>query len=358
MSKRLKHIPHIDGIRFMAAILVVLSHYFTELGYSSHFPIGAFGVQIFFAISGFLITGILLKQKNEVSLEYKKRVVVRNFFIKRALRLFPAYYVLIIVYIFLNHYGLSIAEGNWEPYFIAYMPNIFFYFNGWQCTVANHLWSLGIEEQFYLLWPFIILLLPRRQEFKIVLLLIILGYLTKCFIFYRNPALLPHGQYDPFLLPIGQFDTIGIGALLACIKEYELGLINKLKQVILWLLPVSLLSTLYLSFEKPQNDPFFCASLFFLSGALVFQANVGFGGFLKKIFDTPAIIYGGKISYGIYLFHKAIPLIFISVLRTLKITPEKNVVLISSVGLTLLVAHLSWKLFEQRINNYKLKFDI
>ena len=117
--------------------------------------------------------------------------------------------------------------------------------------------------------------------------------------------------------------------------------------------------TVFISQDKPRNDPYLCFCLFFLTGALVYKAYTGFGGVAKKIFDNRLIQYGGKISYGIYLFHKIIPTLVQSLFKWLRLSPPSHAfVFIFSLVLTFLIAHLSWILVEKRMTMLKEKFDL
>jgi len=107
MDSQTRYIPHLDGIRFIAAMMVVFNHYLSELNFDYKFSTGFYGVQIFFAISGFLITGILLRLKNAEKV-IPRRLIIKNFFAKRFLRLFPPYYLLIFSYIFLECFGFHL----------------------------------------------------------------------------------------------------------------------------------------------------------------------------------------------------------------------------------------------------------
>jgi peptidoglycan/LPS O-acetylase OafA/YrhL len=345
--------PQLDGLRFVAAFIVVLNHFLDELNFDFKFPTGFYGVQIFFAISGFLITGILLRQK-DATVELSKKRIIKNFFIKRFLRLFPPYYLLIAFYIIMQSLGLYIAEPGWIPFYLTYLPNWFFYYHGWQGTVDNHLWSLGVEEQFYLLWPFLILTLPRKQEYKWILCMIVIGYIFKCIIHH---VFLLEG--DPFLLPLAQMDTLGIGALLACAVEYKMRLAEWLKKILPYLLPLSIVATIYVSYDAPRNDPYLCFCLIFMTGSLVYKTYLGFDGILKSFFENKFIIYGGKISYGVYLYHKVIPILVESSLRSIGIIhPSSRFVLIISIALTFIVAHFSWIYIEKPILKLKDRFEV
>ncbi len=353
LKPTLKYFPHLDGIRLIAALMVVFNHYLTELNFGFKFPTGFYGVQIFFAISGFLITGILLTLKNlQPAVSYV--LIIKNFYIKRFLRLFPPYYILIFSYVVLEFFGLFVAQPGWKPFYMLYVPNWFFYYYGWQGTIDNHLWSLGVEEQFYLFWPILLLLLPKRSEHKWIIAMIVTGYFLKAII---NQFFLLEG--DPFLLPISQMDTIGIGALLACAYHYQLNFLTTAKRWLPFLLPIAILLTLYTSYDKPRNDPFLCISLVLLSGSIVLRGVEGFSGVIKKVMEWKWVQYGGKISYGIYLYHKVIPTLLVSFSHKLGILhPNKTGVLLLSLILTFVIAHLSWIWLETPFLRMKKYFEI
>ena len=144
-----KHIPQLDGMRGLAVLLVLLAHSaiaFTRVpamrwieGY------GNLGVQLFFVLSGFLITRILLDTKDTPHF-------FRNFFVRRALRIYPLYYALLGFVVFS---GLVHQHGvRWWPY-ILYLSNII-YGAGREPSPLGPVWSLAVEEQFYLVWPFVV----------------------------------------------------------------------------------------------------------------------------------------------------------------------------------------------------------
>jgi len=164
---------------------------------------------------------------------------------------------------------------------------------------------------------------------------------------------------DPFLLPISQMDTLGIGALLACGFEYRMQFIEYFKKALPYLLPLAILLTLVTSYDKPRNDPYLCLSLILLSSSLVLNAVIGFKGVVKTFMENKWVVYGGKISYGIYLYHKVIPTLFISsVERAGYEMPNRWLTMMVSIALTFLISHLSWKLIESPILKLKKNFEL
>lgn len=159
MPKPLPYLPQIDGLRAIAVLLVLWSHTpfiagneMSKLAWeiTSKLSIGYFGVDIFFVMSGFLITRILLN-----SLDNHGTVSLRSFYLKRAFRIFPAYYICVALYaVFFAFDGQGLAS------LILYSFN---YFHALHPTPhpMEHTWSLSVEEQFYLVWPLLIALIPR-----------------------------------------------------------------------------------------------------------------------------------------------------------------------------------------------------
>ena len=148
-------IPKLNGLRAISAFIVVAYHYGLP-----YVPAG-FGVLSFFVMSGFLITWLLLKEKEKTG-----GVSLRAFYARRSLRIFPAFYVYWVTALFL--YGLAGLSINWAQAWASffYVANYYQGLNGYPSSAFSHTWSLGIEEQFYLLWPAVFVLLtdrPRRM---------------------------------------------------------------------------------------------------------------------------------------------------------------------------------------------------
>ena len=170
-----KHILALDGLRGMAILGVILFHAAVEYAPSTLsgkalgavFNVGWGGVDLFFVLSGFLITGILLETRGTAGF-------FRNFYARRTLRIFPLYYgVLFVIFVVLPHYrpfdtpGLQTIARN-QGWFWTYLTNFGFIVHGsvfgnsdW--LLLNHFWSLAVEEQFYLVWPLLVYLLSGRS---------------------------------------------------------------------------------------------------------------------------------------------------------------------------------------------------
>jgi len=345
MSKRLDTIPQLDSLRCLAAFMVILVHYIYTFRLGS-FPFGKYGVYIFFVISGYLITAILLEQKDTGE---PRLLLVKNFIIKRALRIFPIYYLLLLFWVFLSHVGFAGWHKGDGIYYYTYTSNILFFYKGFQFTQLDHTWTLAVEEQFYLFWPWIILFLPRKKETWIILLLVVFSFIFK----------IVDVKSKYHFLTVSHFDTLGIGALIACMKKYNhtfsIEILNKFK------IPVIIVTSLLLLSESYWVLPgvFHYLCLLVLPAALVIGCFNGFKGVVGYVLNNSAVRYLGKISYGIYLYHMSIPIV-IGVLFTnvLNITVNHLVMFVLCICTTILIAHLSYQIIEKIFIRLKTKFDV
>lgn len=159
MNAKLTYMPELDGLRAIAVGAVLFAH-FIPVKYHVSLPFGSAGVQLFFVLSGFLITSILLRSK-DVSL----RKALKNFYARRFLRIFPLYYLLL---------ALCALTGwmSWQedlPWHVFYLSNVYISQLGHWPSVGGHLWSLSVEEQYYLVWPLVVLLTSKPTLVRITL---------------------------------------------------------------------------------------------------------------------------------------------------------------------------------------------
>jgi peptidoglycan/LPS O-acetylase OafA/YrhL len=347
-SPSLVYLPQLDSLRAIAAISVMLFHF-------NIFSFGDKGVQLFFTISGFLITSILLRTKEQATLQGTRLYAIRNFMIRRVLRLFPLYYLLLFVFLGL---GLLGAKAGW---YFTYTSNFLFLKHGWQPEPLNHTWSLAIEEQFYLLWPWLILFVPRRWE-----LLFAIGVFLSGYVFKVSWDLIHPGTINGmFLLPY-QLDTLGAGILLAVISQPAYSSLLDTRSVRFctkysWaLIPVLLAASMLLKKDSSFLQPvFFPLSLSLLTVLLVHKATLGFNGFFGRIIESKAMVLVGQISYGVYLYHLVIPFFVSVACSKLHISFPSNDYLQAAIYIpvTLLTAYVSWRWFETPFTRLKKRFE-
>jgi peptidoglycan/LPS O-acetylase OafA/YrhL len=311
MEERL-YFHNLDKIRFFAAFAIFFGHgmqAFTGYFYqpNSELAITFFqriamnaplGVELFFFISGFLITYILLKEK-----ELTGKIAIRKFFIRRAIRIWPLYFLLIAITPFLISW-----LGIGSP---AYWPNALFYGN-FDCITTgasypfSHFWSIAIEEQFYLVWPFIIAFVPIKR-LGLVFVGLILGSVAFRYFIFSDDKVYAHLYYNTF----SRMDTLVIGGCVALyfgkIKQFFQ---FKQWQVFLFFLGLIALlifteANLWDSIPKTLFKKYaYLAVLIPLTMHFICLPQPKTENTIGKILN-----YLGKSSYGLYMIHNFIILI-------------------------------------------------
>lgn len=335
----MKYRSEIDGLRSIAVLLVIFNH----LGIS-YFSGGFIGVDVFFVISGFLITSIIKQEIENNSFTFG------NFYKKRIIRLAPAYFLVLavttIAMLFLatpNDFKSYIESALYSSLFAAnfYMwENIGGYFSAnAELTPLLHLWSLGIEEQFYIVWP-IALILLTKYFFKIRFYLIIIATVI-CIIVSEFFALSkPVAAY--FLLPFRAFELL-IGAVLVFLPFRKT---NNIVNDLFGLIGLLLILLPAFFFSEKTIFPGLNALLPCLGTALIifFCRN----GVVQKILSIKPMLFVGKISYPAYLWHW--PLIVFLNFYYIEID---FIVGFLTLVLTLALAWLTFNFFEKKFSQYR-----
>ncbi|MDB5223195.1 MAG: hypothetical protein JWN83_1862 [Chitinophagaceae bacterium] len=338
----MKYIKSLDGLRTIAVTLVIISHWFSANKFIFSLRLGEIGVDIFFVISGFLITSILLK--NRLAYYEKKEVsrlkLIRQFIVRRTLRIFPIYYLTIIFLFFVASKTATHIKEDFI-YYLTYTSNINFYLkNSWD-GIISPLWSLAVEEQFYLIWPWIILFCGQKYLLPIIVTTIFVGYISNYFF----------SDFGYVLTPTC-FDAFGIGGFIAYDRVYKR---NILKKNFLGLLLISLiLIIIYYFTRKSLLIPLRTVVAFSTASLIVYLLQVK--NTINIILSTSILVFIGKISYGIYLYHNIVAWLWENTTRKLNLHYNHIVMAIQEFALLILLAWLSWSLIEKRINNLKKRF--
>lgn len=336
--------PDIDALRAIAVIAVVHHHFWANS------ILGQLGVRLFFVISAYLITGILLDGKASISAGRDTlRGALTSFYIKRVLRIFPVYYAFLLIAALLNVQNIN-ATIWWH---VSYLSNFLFAIrNDWGPPwVSGHLWSLSIEEQYYLLWPCLVLLQPSRVLAWTCAAMIVAAI---GFRWIWSTSGLP--EVGIFTLPPAAFDAFGAGALLAVAHR------NGMK--LSWLPMAGAAGTAayfaagwvglpHLSLWRLNAPPIL--TLLPLV-ALVALAAQGFTGWTASLSRLPAVLYIGKISYGIYLYHMFCYVTVDYLCRRVGIewSMQRGPLLFAVLFvITVLIASLSWKFIESPLLKLK-----
>jgi len=350
------YMAQLDGLRAIAVGMVVLFHWTPQ---AKQMAAGGLGVLLFFVLSGYLISGILLEAREKAeSLEAGKRQILKSFYARRLLRIFPLYYLVLLLTYLLGAPNIQ----AFFPWHLAYLTNFAIFLEGKWIGEASHLWSLAVEEQFYLLWPFVMLFTPRRYLLHTVVGFILLAPLFKL-------ACAGLGVEATLLgaLPISSLHYLGAGALLALLERGFQGVHASVSakrlavgiQVLGWgglsvFLGIRLWPDMVVSGLAAQLMAEFGLTFFLVY--LVRGAAQGFAGSFGRFLSCGPLVYLGKISYGLYLFHNFIPYFGRVGLQQVNIPLSTNGFLLVCGAILILFSALSWHLFESRLNAYKRHF--
>lgn len=348
----MKTIANLDGLRAFAVAGVLVSHCAPKDWPGHVFPWGHLGVQLFYAISGFLITGILLDAAERHP--GRPGVVLKTFYARRFLRIFPPYYALLGL-VWLS--GIGFPDGSGPACFFYYI-NLTEAARGLSYPYLNHLWSLCIEEQFYLLWPWVVLGVSAHWRSRVLGIFFLSALAAKVGfglafddgIFTRN-------------MPISNFDTLAGGAFLAWNARRPNGAAWGLNQklMIAWLAVGIVLHFLGRTAWMPEALGHLLQPL---GISLVLLAVVEWafrqeGSRWSAWLRWPPLNGMGKISYGIYLYHFIVLLVLYKIIKLLGQPAWLSVGLGFTgawLALTLLTATVSWFCFERPILSLKRYF--
>lgn len=337
------YIPNLDGLRGISIVLVMFHHIpWVSLPFLRNFQLnGRYGVYLFFAISGFLITQLALKEQN-----ITKKFSIKNFYIRRSLRIFPLYYVVLIAACILI-FGFNVYTPERKKIFSEKLLSYIFYYSNLTGPIGGPfslLWSLAVEEQFYLFFSLIFFLFPRSISKIIFFCLTILQLSMPLLpsVFYRNPILFGLLYYQGAIL---------LGASFAYLFQNPF-FYEKFKRFFgtkKALLLITGLLTLY--FFIPFSNSTIAWSERILNILIVLLVVICAifpplypleGTFLSHI---------GKISYGIYLLHT---IVFYGIKHY--ISTNVWIVIFLGVPLTIGLATLSYNYYEAYFLHLKKKF--
>jgi peptidoglycan/LPS O-acetylase OafA/YrhL len=354
------YIKPLDGLRCLAVTLVVWQHCHSLVPFGNE-GVGIYGVWLFYALSGFLITGILLRERDRMSSRsLTLRRALGTFYTRRVLRIFPAYYLLLLV---LGVTALLPGFAQDIAWYGTYLSNWMMAARGAYPPATGHLWSLAVEEQFYLVWPLLLLLLPRRQLPRLLVGAIVLAVIARSLI-----QLVIANAVTVATPTISNLDSLGIGALLAWHGHAHPGRSDSRARMLRFALAAGvalILVNLYLSFFVQRGWRIFnvteALSAALVSVWLINHAALPEAGIAREVLSWRPIAYVGKISYGLYLYH--FPLIY--AFRnsetlgwvSLRIGATEGFAFFVVVALTsLAIAALSWRFFERPMNSLKRHF--
>ena len=345
------HFPALDGLRGVAILFVILYHFHFLLGKSTPLTYAIYralnfgwcGVDLFFVLSGFLITGILLDAKG-------KPDFFRSFYIRRVLRIFPLYYCY-LAFVLVVFYAASPwlrPVGEWAGWYIAYLSN-WKPDHGENDQYLRQLWSLAVEEQFYLVWPFLIAFTSKRY-LPLICGALIIGAPILRFVLIGQGA----SAETAYRLTVTRMDALAMGALLAwCLRSKYWPL---LERNVMWVLGVALLATAVFCFLDKGVEWAGLMVTWGDSAVLLLFASFVTAGVAKLPLAIPFtaawIRSVGKYSYAMYLFQEIVARRIILQFNNYSVVTKLFVIVAATLAVYL-AAVLSWRLFESPILRLK-----
>lgn len=320
------YVPALDGLRTIAILFVIATHLSRELA-----PGGVIGVDIFFVLSGFLITGVLLRPG----------MSLKAFYLRRAQRLFPALFSTVILAYFLWPYTHSeVPFGPAARKAVLYVTN-FSQMRGAMTGCLSHTWSLANEEQFYLLWPILLLRVPRlKTRWTTITWLALAVAIARIVLVRQRP---PISVLASYFSPLSRADELLTGAVLAVGGSS----IFRLRRMAM----AAFAGGLVFVFCYRENwmifatigIPVICVGVAaVISDCVSLQRSI-----LQTFLSLPVMVWVGKRSYGIYLYH--MPIFFALGPVTIRYGLFISGMMLTTV--TVLVAQLSYVFIERPILN-------
>jgi len=368
MEKQKIYFPNLNGLRFIAAFLVIIHHIeqfksiYSIENYWGEIPfigiIGKLGVVLFFVLSGFLITYLLLTEEHSF-----KKISILKFYVRRMLRIWPLYFLIIILAFFvlpnisiftLPGYGKDVIYSNLFLKLFLYaifFPNLVLSLLG-IVPYASHTWSIGTEEQYYLVWPII---LKYFKKYRMILMLfIIFSYLAFGKMLSTHYSdILPYKNVIKAFWSSFNIDCMAIGGIFAIMLFQKNKFLKLIQNNTVFYLTITLVIFLMLKgIYIPYIHYEFYSVLF---GIIIL--NFASNDKIKISLENRLFNYLGNISYGLYMYH---PIgIVLALAISISIGLATNWLIYPlSFTLTIIIAGLSYKYFESFFLKFKDKFSI
>ncbi len=371
------HVPALDGIRGLAVLMVLVFHFVgcvppvggVERAIVSVTKYGSFGVELFFVLSGFLITGILYEFCH-------KPHYFRNFYARRTLRIFPLYYGVLCLF-FIVAPMIPPLRGPTLDYLLdrqawawLYGVNVYIAIQGdWSFSYLEHFWSLAVEEHFYLFWPLLVFLVAGRPRTLMSLSLT----LALCAVLARMIGLLAGlSWWTTYVLTPFRLDGLALGAFLAVAARQPLGL-KRLARALPYVLAAAgaliVVTQIFpgpiWSQGMPVTAPIRSAAIQLLLACILLWALMAPERSLTQhFFCSRTMVFLGTYSYGLYVYHHLIFYYMYTNRTDLTLAGWLGshglaVAVQATAGMaaSLIVAYLSYELFEKRFLKLKRFFE-
>lgn len=311
----MKYIKQLDTLRTFAVLLVIIAHWAPK-DFNKQFSFGNLGVNIFFVLSGFLITRILLSEKRKIEdggIEETKLTAIGKFMMRRSLRIFPLYFLMLFVLYFGASFLFNPIPIDWK-YYVLYLQNFLYYFRqSLPGGKVGHFWTLAVEEQFYLVWPWVLLFIHKKYIKNVMIIGIIIGTVSS----FLLPLIPGKENFTP-ILTICCLQSFCLGGLLA---NWSLKKDSSLEKKYAFLKKGALIVLIaYIGIKLFCQDFGLLDRLFesvittWIIASILLNKTAKF----DFVLSNKILISIGRVSYGVYIYHNFIPVSVYAILHLLK----------------------------------------
>ncbi len=336
--------PHLDGLRALAILGILFEHF--DLPLPALLRCGPLSVRFFFVLTGYFITLSLWRVRGEMAVPNQGFLPLGRYYLARLLRTGPPFYLSLalgalfgIEEVRTNFFWLATMQANNYIAWLGYWPD-----------AISHYWSLAVQEQFYFLWPLVVLTLPRRWFMPTMAAFIVFGLGFRIVCILTETTTLAR-----WVTLFGCVDSFAVGALIAYLKQSKV--LDKMWQSknLLFAMPLAAFGCFYLGralMTLPENSVWLALTesvdAVFLAWVLA-ASLTGMNTRYARILSWTPLVYVGRISYGIYVYHVFIIILLSPLLVTLGMSEDHNAFgrIAVLLAVTLAVASLSWHWVEQ-----------
>jgi peptidoglycan/LPS O-acetylase OafA/YrhL len=360
------YFPNLNGLRCIAAFLVII-HHIEQLKSILHWPnyyenapmvqqLGILGVNLFFVLSGFLITYLLLAEEF-----FFKKISIRKFYVRRILRIWPLYFLIVLLAFFvLPHIQIFILPGFEKDYihanfilrlvlYLAFLPNLAQALLG-IVPYVSHTWSIGTEEQFYLMWP---LFLKYLKKYRIALMIAIMIFYVLVSLFLKSSVsnFIPYKSVCKGFWMSFNINCMAVGGIFAIWLFQKNKVLNYFFKPFVFFLALAIVLLLLFNIIHVTH---FLQELYAILFAIII-VNLAAKPSLKLSLENYYLNYLGNISYGLYMYHPMAIVLSLFICKSFHAT-SNIIIYLLSIAITIGIASVSYQYFEAFFLKFKQQF--
>jgi len=336
--------PHLDGLRALAILGILFEHF--DLPLPLMFRCGPLSVRFFFVLTGYFITMSLWRVRREMTNSDEGFLPLWRYYLARLLRTGPPFYLSLVIGAL---FGIEEVRTNFI-WLATFQANNYIAWLGYWPDAISHYWSLAVQEQFYFLWPIVVLALPKRWFLPLMTAFIIFGLGFRIVCILENTTTLAR-----WVTLLGCIDSFAVGALIAYMKESKILERMWRSKTLVFAMPLIACACFFLGralMTLPEDNIWLATTesvdAIFLAWVLSVSL-VGMKGRYARLLSWAPLVYLGKISYGIYVYHVFIIVLVSPLLVPLGMSEDHNAFgrIAILLVLTVTASSLSWHWLEQ-----------